>query len=236
MSLIATMVNFMNISNCINMFHSILTNIRTDLVGSPLLTQTSSNDLYAEIERMLAINENTPNIIWNQLLDTNLQNLRNYYTQFNIFIETISKLNAHINNNIDANAFFADLKMVSERISIDTSDIQIQNPNLYFLCEYIINNLTYKMQQGFQGFQGVQGVQGFQVQQGFQGFQGVQGTQQATSRKRRRTATANEDNLNGNNRIKKVSGGNIIRKLVKPTRRLNKKPKSKKTRRLHYSH
>jgi hypothetical protein len=104
------------------------------------------------------------------ILKYNVEKLNNFRNNFDNFIDIIVELNAII-NTMNVQQFFIDLDTVSKPIISENNDsnpyintdklgapdtnnvfaetdrvnIMINNPNIYFLCEYIIRNLNYKL-------------------------------------------------------------------------------------------
>ena len=78
-------------------------------------------------------------------LKNNYEELDNFKNNYTLFIQTIDLLNQRI-RQINPKEFFNYLQLVSERQDDrDILDIEIKNPNIYFVCEYIIRNLSYKL-------------------------------------------------------------------------------------------
>lgn len=163
---ISSNVNFMNITEQMNNIgetnSQIYTFAKTNLIE---INPSTDKNIIDECKRLKEILEEYSI----QGFNTRLNNQINYYIfelnknifGFDLFIDDILRLNNQI-NQIDVKKFFDDLNKLNNLNNLDnyrngdddqkegsTGNVSLTtiNQNVYFLCEYIIRNLNYRLEQ-----------------------------------------------------------------------------------------
>jgi hypothetical protein len=123
-----------------------------ELTPSPSGGETfvkASNRIIADYDRIIGNMSQNISPTIRSIIDLNSRQLDNYVKKFDSFSDMIVELNDNLitnfNDNTKKQEFLDNLLNASINTGdSDTTDIEIKNDNLYFLCEYIIDYMFQK--------------------------------------------------------------------------------------------